>query len=88
MSVLRWVKRIEKDPECTMGTTFTEEAVRDVLDRGDGVGDAGCLGIEPPFIHAIQQQVVRHQNALYKIRSRNAFAWLRGGVQVVVPCHA
>ena len=88
MSMVRCVKRIENDPECIMGDTLTEEAVLDVLGRGNGGGDAGCLGIEPSIIHAIHQQVVRHQHTLYKVRSRDAVAWIRGRVQVVVPCHA
>lgn len=51
---MRWcVKCIDNDPECIMGDTLTEETVLDVLGRGNGSGDAVCMVVEPPIIHAI-----------------------------------
>ena len=53
LSMRRCVKRINNHPECIMGDTLTEEAVLDVLGRGNGLGEVGCLVVEPPIIHAI-----------------------------------
>ena len=53
LSMRRCVKRINNHPERVMGDTLTEEAVLDVLDRGNDVGVLGCLLVEPPIIHAI-----------------------------------
>jgi hypothetical protein len=53
LSMRGCVKRIDNDPECIMYDTLTEEAVLNVLGRGNGLGDVGCLVVQPPVIHAV-----------------------------------